>query len=444
MNRTILLVNEKLELLSKVSAFLEDLGHLVQIADSRKEALAKIRAFDPGLIIASIKLPDGNGFELTEELRTYYQSKAPVILMAPLNRLDQLTRKPEARLVQAWIKWPVEQMELYSAIGEWLGKEIAVKTMPIRQPNLPEETPRPQPRPKGPRLEPPKRPLPTPKSAPTPLTSRPAAAPVHAAPKTAPLRPRATERRAAADDRSDEIIGNLSRTPLAPLLAQIGQREETGLLTMNHSPNKMKIHFEGGAIVNVESNYIPDLSLGVVLAKRGDITPGELSGARKRWEREGGLLGQTLISLQLVNQGTLDRALLEQRLKKVLSLFTWQWERGTYTFLRGEEKITRLGGFRLRVEPAIIEGIRACYDMERLSGAFNKNQRLNLPLTLTPVTAEELLGRMEHGELQQVINTLRASRTLNQALSVSNLDELSFLQYTYALYVLDLLRFREY
>lgn len=443
MNRTILLVGEKLEVLAKVSAFLEDLGHLVQTADSRKEALSKIRAFDPGLIIASFKMTDGNGFELIEELRTYYQSKAPVVLMAPLNRLDQLGRRPEAKAVQAWIKWPIEQMELYNVIGEWLGREVEVKTAPVRQANLPDESVRPRPRSKTPILEALKKPGrthtgPAPVSAPPPSPVKPAAVFV-------PLRPQtAKPKRLADEERQGEIIGNLARTPIAHLLFQLGQREETGLLTMNYSPNKMKVHFEGGFIVQVESNYIPDLSLGVILAKRGDITPGELAGARKRWERDGGLLGQTLLALQLVNEPTLERALLEQRLKKVLSLFTWQWERGTYIFTRGADKIEPQAGFRLRVEPAIIEGIHTCYDLERLNGAFNKNQRLNLPLTLAKISAEELLGRMDHSELQQVINALRTSRTLGQAMSVTALDELTFLQYTYALYVLDLLRFREY
>jgi hypothetical protein len=203
----------------------------------------------------------------------------------------------------------------------------------------------------------------------------------------------------------------------------------------------MRVHFHEGQIVEIQSNYIPDLSLGVQLAKKGDITPAELNHARKRWQQEGGLFGQMLLSLSLLNSAKLEFALVEQRIKKVLSLFEWHWQAGTFVLVRGREHIDIGDGFRLRVEPAIIEGIRTWYDHERLQQVFADKQRLVTPATVARVAMKDLVGRADPTELQRTIDAIQVGHNLTKAASISGMDETRFLQNAYALYVLDVLRF---
>jgi CheY-like chemotaxis protein len=413
LNRTILLVDEHLDILARISTFLEDFGFIVEIAPSRNEALGKVKTFDPGLLIVSHQLPDGDALTLIEDLRRFYESQAPVIVMASAKEIDFYRRKPEGKLAQGWIKWPVDNMELYNEANNLLGQSIDPAEVTGHKSAKPTSRPLEQS---------------------TPLTSSPQRPTVRAAkPKPRP----------GGGDVDAEKFGNLARTPVARLLKLLASRHETGVLTINHPPRQVVVHLENGVMVNVDSNYIPDLSLGVMLAKKGVLTTGELSGARNRWNREGGLFGQTLLNMQLVKDGQLNTSLLEQRLKKVLSLFDWHWRTGTFKLQRDPSQVKAVPGFRLRIEPAVIEGIRTCYDQERLMMVLGKKNRLNTPVTLSTTAAKDLTGAAGSGDLQNVIDALRAGKTVNRAMMVSGLNELTMFQYVYALYVLDVLHFNE-
>lgn len=413
LNKTILMVNDNPDLLAKVGQFLEDFGYLVQLATDRTDALGKIKAFDPGMIVCQMNLLDGTAFQLIEELRSFFKSKAPVIIMASPQQIEYYRRKPEGKVGQAWIKWPVQQMELYNAVTEWLGKEVDA---PTATPAAAE--PRPAERPV-------ERPKPTPQ--PRPVTIQ------------AVRQPQPRPAVAPADQK--EVFGDLSRTPIPRLLFLMAQRQETGVLSLNKPPNKMTLHLRNGVIVNVQSNYIADLSLGMLLAKKGEISARELNGARKRWLRDGGFFGEIAVTMDLVAQPVIDRHLIEQKIKKVLSLFSWQWQSGKYAFTPDPQMVEATTGFVLRVEPAVIEGVRSNYDMERLMKVFGTKNRMITSITMKRTTAAELLGKMKNDELQQTINALQRSANLQQAAMVCGLDKLRFLQYAYALYVLDLLQF---
>ena len=411
-NKTILLVDENLELMEKIGIFLEDFGYVAQTAPSRHEALGKVRAFDPGLVICRLTLADGDAFMFAEELRRFYQSHAPLLVMASAKEIEHYRRRPsEAKSVQHWIRWPVDNMELFNAVQEWLGREMSDGL----------ETPVPSP--KTGTVAPPQRPRPD------------------AALKHATQRPAAPARRKAAAAES-EIVGNLKRTAVCRLLWRLASRRETGVLTFNHPPAKMVIHFQGGRIVNVDSNYIPDLSLGMLMAKNGKLSPRELAGARKRWEREGGLFGKTLLDLQLVEAEHLSLNLAEQKIKKVISLFDWQWRSGTFAFRRDADAVKPAEGFQMRVESLLFEGVRCCYDRARLMESLGKNNRMLTPYKLNVGELQKLAGAASGGALQNTIDALRTAQSITQAMTVCGIDETRFLQFVYVLFVMDALEFK--
>lgn len=49
-----------------------------QEADNGREAMAKMKAFRPNIVFLDIKLPNGNGLELTRKIKT---SSGPVIVI---------------------------------------------------------------------------------------------------------------------------------------------------------------------------------------------------------------------------------------------------------------------------------------------------------------------------------------------------------------------------
>ena len=79
-NKRLLLVDDEQELLKMVSDILKDAGFAtVLTAMSVKEAVLTTKEEKPDLIVLDIMLPDGDGFSLMQQLRTF--SSVPIIFL---------------------------------------------------------------------------------------------------------------------------------------------------------------------------------------------------------------------------------------------------------------------------------------------------------------------------------------------------------------------------
>lgn len=79
-SKKLLLVDDEPELLKMVSTILKDAGfeHIV-VADSVREGVAKAQNEKPDLAILDVMLPDGDGFSLMQQLRSF--TDVPVIFL---------------------------------------------------------------------------------------------------------------------------------------------------------------------------------------------------------------------------------------------------------------------------------------------------------------------------------------------------------------------------
>lgn len=79
-SKKLLLVDDEPELLQMVSAILKDAGfeHIV-VAASVKEGVAQAKKEEPDLAILDVMLPDGDGFSLMQQLRSF--TDMPVIFL---------------------------------------------------------------------------------------------------------------------------------------------------------------------------------------------------------------------------------------------------------------------------------------------------------------------------------------------------------------------------
>ena len=89
--KKLLLVDDEPELLKMVSDILKDAGfETVLTAGSVKEAVMAAKQEKPDLMILDVMLPDGDGFSLMEQLRTF--TDVPVIfLTAKDEAVDKLS-----------------------------------------------------------------------------------------------------------------------------------------------------------------------------------------------------------------------------------------------------------------------------------------------------------------------------------------------------------------
>jgi len=80
-NKKILLVDDEPDLLNMVQTILQDEGYQeLRTAKTVKEALTVCKEWEPQLAVLDVMLPDGNGFSLLEQLRTF--SNIPVLFLS--------------------------------------------------------------------------------------------------------------------------------------------------------------------------------------------------------------------------------------------------------------------------------------------------------------------------------------------------------------------------
>ncbi|MGL5683399.1 MAG: response regulator transcription factor [Marinifilaceae bacterium] len=65
----ILIIEDEIDLASSINDYLLDMGFICEIAITYNEAASKLWAYDYDCILLDINLPDGNGFELIQELK---------------------------------------------------------------------------------------------------------------------------------------------------------------------------------------------------------------------------------------------------------------------------------------------------------------------------------------------------------------------------------------
>ncbi len=93
MSKTILIVDDALETLSLLEAILQGQGYAVTPVSSAKEALAKIQAGRPDLIILDVLMPETDGFALYKILRKERStSTIPVLVLTVRARMEDTFR----------------------------------------------------------------------------------------------------------------------------------------------------------------------------------------------------------------------------------------------------------------------------------------------------------------------------------------------------------------
>jgi DNA-binding response OmpR family regulator len=97
MRKTIQVVEDDSDILFIVSYVLEDAGYTVETFENAQTFLNRNRREDVDLVILDVMLPDGNGIELSKQLKMHYgTSKIPVIIMSAHAQLDVVFQEGKA------------------------------------------------------------------------------------------------------------------------------------------------------------------------------------------------------------------------------------------------------------------------------------------------------------------------------------------------------------
>jgi DNA-binding response OmpR family regulator len=78
----ILIVEDERELSKSIVTYLKAESYLCEVATDRKTAIDKIESFDYDCILLDISLPDGNGLQVLQELKTNKKTDGVIIISA--------------------------------------------------------------------------------------------------------------------------------------------------------------------------------------------------------------------------------------------------------------------------------------------------------------------------------------------------------------------------
>ena len=117
---TILIVDDNLQNLELLQAYLEALPCSIETAADGVEALASVEEVKPDLILLDVMMPRMSGFEVCQKLKSDPATRTiPIIMVTALNEIGDIERGVEAG-TDDFLTKPVKKLELITRVKSLL------------------------------------------------------------------------------------------------------------------------------------------------------------------------------------------------------------------------------------------------------------------------------------------------------------------------------------
>lgn len=117
---TVLLVDDNLQNLELMEAYLESLPCTIQTARDGMEALSQIEQNPPDLILLDVMMPRMSGFEVCQKIKTAPRTRdIPVIMVTALHEVGDVERAVESG-ANDFLSKPVNKLELLTRVRSLL------------------------------------------------------------------------------------------------------------------------------------------------------------------------------------------------------------------------------------------------------------------------------------------------------------------------------------
>jgi CheY-like chemotaxis protein len=117
MNR-VLIVDDEQDILETLQLILEMEGYVVDTASTGQQALEKMSAIVPDLVLSDVMMPVMNGIELLKRLKAHPQYRAIPIIISSAGNIDAHA----LRGCDAFLKKPVDLDVLVQTVARVLGR----------------------------------------------------------------------------------------------------------------------------------------------------------------------------------------------------------------------------------------------------------------------------------------------------------------------------------
>jgi DNA-binding response OmpR family regulator len=119
--KTVLIVDDELSILVPLQFLMEKEGYTAKLAQSGKEAIEKISAVCPDLVLLDIMLPDLDGYEIYQMIRQRAEWESIRIIFLTAKNRDTDMARGLAMGADAYITKPFSNTQLIEKIRELIG-----------------------------------------------------------------------------------------------------------------------------------------------------------------------------------------------------------------------------------------------------------------------------------------------------------------------------------
>lgn len=122
MEKKVLIVDDEPNIVTALDYLLRRSGYEVQSAANGEEALAKVAAFRPDLVLLDVMMPQISGYEVCRRIRERSDWNGIKIVMLSAKGRDAEVSKGLSLGADHYVTKPFSNAELVSRIGELLGR----------------------------------------------------------------------------------------------------------------------------------------------------------------------------------------------------------------------------------------------------------------------------------------------------------------------------------
>lgn len=174
------------------------------------------------------------------------------------------------------------------------------------------------------------------------------------------------------------LRGSLLETSLPDVMRRIYTERRTGELLLINDVTRRRVFFETGRAIFASSNRKGD-RLGEFMLRRGQISQTTFDLATSSLTR-GRRFGRMLVEMNIINEEQLTKAVQEQILSIIYSLF--EWTTGEFEFVeRAATNVPADLRLNLSMADIILEGVRCIRDFAVVRRGLGDLNRLIAPAT---------------------------------------------------------------
>ncbi|MCK6408770.1 MAG: response regulator [Thauera sp.] len=122
MNKKVLIADDEQNIVISLEFLMKREGYQVQVANDGEEAVRRIRAEPPDLVLLDVMMPKKSGFEVCQEIRSDPAMAGVRILMLTAKGRDTEVAKGLALGADAYMTKPFSTRELVDKVRDLLGQ----------------------------------------------------------------------------------------------------------------------------------------------------------------------------------------------------------------------------------------------------------------------------------------------------------------------------------